>query len=283
MKFTRKSQNRDGTALELRRANRRARIVRSSINSSNVAKKASTPVKQSQSRKKFIVISLLAILFLFWTAVTTGIEIKPSDNSKAYSQTQTVSNNYFKGFRRIWWFVSEEDLAKTIASEAPYVESISLKHSMLTRSIVIQFNARQPSLRLRSQNRQYVVSRDGVILEESLGDEALPLVYDESKADATLRIHKQFLPAKLVEQIISTDNELKKPENNFRVKEYVLVDNIREIEAHQEKGYFIKFNTVTSAVRQIEDLNIARSKIDQTRLQSLEYIDLRFNGHVYIK
>ena len=81
MKFTRKSQNRDGTALELRRANRRARIVRSSINSSNVAKKASTPVKQSQSRKKVIVISLLAILFLFWTAVTTGIEIKPSDNS----------------------------------------------------------------------------------------------------------------------------------------------------------------------------------------------------------
>lgn len=283
MKFTRKSQARGQTALERRRADRRARVVRSSISSSNVAQKASKPTLPRVSRQFRVIGPVVIILLLFWTALVTGIEIEPSDNSKAYSQTQTVADSYFKGFRRIWWFVSGENLAKIIESDAPYVESISIKHSFFTRRIIIQYKARQPSLRLRSQNRQYVVSKDGVILEESLGDEALPLVYDESKAEATLKLHKQYLPAKLVEQIISTDSELKKPQNSFKVKEYVLLDNIREIEAHQEKGYFIKFNTTTSAARQIEDLNTARGKINPTRLQSLQYIDLRFNGHVYIK
>lgn len=279
MRFGKNHPENTRTALDRKRAGRRARVVRSNVGS-NATKltetKSSTPTKG-----RFSVVILLFVFFLIWSGLTTNIEVS-GDATKATSQATTVVTEHFRGINRIWWFSSPDNLQKKMQEDAPYVDSFTVRRTLLTRRVIVEVEARRPAARLRTQNRQFVISHDGVVLEESESYKELPLIYDESNVD-TLELHKAYLPESLVRLILDTKKQLEVQETGFKLKEFVLVDNTREIQAHQAKGYFIKFNATTAAQRQVKDLKQALKKISPDGKKTLRYIDVRFSGKVYIR
>jgi|GEM_PF-4785814 len=279
--------NKSVTTLQQTRRARRARVVRSNIGSntiksthiSNTAAKTGTAVIP-----KAIVIVVVGLIVV-WSGYVGNIRIVNAvnkENASAVDQGVTdsikkIAEEYFQGIHKWWWFVSTEEAIQDIKQENPYVANISISRGLLTRDIIITVEQRSAALRAVVNKRQYLIAHDGVVLGQIYDGDELPIVYDESSGITEVKLGKAYLPSQTVSTILGLKTGLVR--NGFKVKDFSLTNNTREVRAHlKNEKYYIKFTTNASVNDQISDLLLVKKQI-----KGAEYVDVRFSGKVYIR
>ncbi len=268
------------TKLERRRNARpqRARVVRSSVRPKTDVLRDNKPSKKNTL--KLIIALIVVTVLIIWSGFIGNIVVNSSPkNDTANQEVAASADNYFSGLQNFWWFVSTSELEKSIYANSPHVATVEIKRGLLNRKINISVEPRQATFQLKTSNLGYLIAQDGVILQESNDKNAsLPVIYDQARV-ASLKVGRPFLPARDMVMMQSIISELEniKPKS---FKHFVLADNTREIQAHLNQDYYIKFSSTEELTDQIRDLKLAQTKL---KADPKVYIDVRYSGRVFIK
>ncbi|MFH2104839.1 MAG: hypothetical protein ABII72_01245 [Parcubacteria group bacterium] len=249
----------------------------------------------STLKKVYLLVSIgtlsFLIYFLFFTNFFRVNKIILIDNVEV---SQTEVEKVFDKFRerkRLWilpadniFLLNKDDLNKFLIAEIPRLEQVEIEKK-LTDMVKVKTKERQLLLVWVAGNELHYVDQYGSVCCRATLDEVverdLPLVYDSNDREVYLReevVTRNFvgflqdLHQKFPQQV---DAEIKK----FWAPSILA----KEVHLETEAGWRVYFSIDRSVESQLGDLKIVMDEQIKTRIERVDYIDLRIDNWAYYK
>lgn len=185
-------------------------------------------------------------------------------------------------------FISKERLARVLREEYGVLDSIAIEKKFPDR-LLVRVTERDPRIYFVSRGEKYVVDAAGVAyVPEHFAEVALEaenLLTLRDGLDRAVVAGERVIQADYLNFVLQA-RMLIKDELGFEVESEVLAPQLASGDAFftVRGGWKVYVNQQTGAKKGIEMLRIVlREKIDKSRLNDLEYVDVRSDNKVYYK
>lgn len=155
----------------------------------------------------------------------------------------------------------------------------------LPRTLIINYQEKEYTVIWQENNRYFYLDTDGAIVSETslekISEKEYPLILNLSAAKiAGSRI---TAPLDYLNYARDLSQALKEYEDEFRVKNFIIDEELNTIKAELENGPQIYFSTNEDMAKQIEKLIIVKQEKIKNFFNKKTYLDLRYGARVYIR
>ncbi len=235
------------------------------------------PIKISKGIWKIILAILLAAGFIylfFFSKIFIISDVFVEGNSMV--STESISNLVPKGsniFR-----LNETNVKNDILKAWPEIKTVEI-YLGIPNAIKIVVLERQGKIVWQSNNQKYLISSQGdvakLLSDGEFGD--LPIVIDNK--NIPVQPGMPIVSQNFVAFIINI-NETFFTETNIKLSRFEITDTTFDVNVYTEAGFYVKFNSLRSSKKQLENLKIV---LASKRQDIREYVDLRIDGWAYYK
>ncbi len=180
--------------------------------------------------------------------------------------------------------LQREAITEAIQQKLPEATSIRLATPLVTRELVITIETAAPGVVVRSQGKQYLVTRNGTVITEvstAEGTEGLPIIEDQT--GTAVEVGQPILTKQDVDLILALQKQ-------FAVQKtppvsYVLPRGILN-ELHlrfADKPYYVKIALNGDARVQAGTYLAMKENLEEQGITPAEYIDVRVEGRAYYR
>jgi len=226
----------------------------------------------------FVLIIISAVIwFIFFSSFfkIKNIDIQGSLNE----EVKTEINKYY-GQNILTFVLGNKDIE--LAKRQSSIETLEIKRG-LPDTLKVKVNVRIPVLGWKTQDKIYLIDKNGVIFQLSDGntngaDNKPVSVVEDTKNIVVIDGVKIVTPEFVT--FVSTFVANVKTEQNIQITSMTISDTTFQVEAQTDQGFKIIFSTIDSLDNQIKALAKA---LETKRGDIHEYADLRIVGRVYYK
>lgn len=229
--------------------------------------------------------SRLAILLALVVLLAFGIrtfklnEIKVSGSTYVANEELARAIEPSRGISAIFnntLIFSRARLLARLKAANPAVSSASFSLSG-THTLIVRVNEKKPLLTWETRGNKYDLDSEGLNLGISKNPGKLPLVIDG--ANLPQKVGDKVASPIFVEFVSSTSSKLNAI--SIKIKEWRINNLTSEVYAQTDRGYDIKFDTMTDPVAQVE--NLRKLIVQWKSFTPKEYVDLRVAGKAFYK
>ena len=191
-------------------------------------------------------------------------------------QKETIENYAPKG-KNIFLF-NVSDAKKDLLREHTEIKDVIIFKG-IPNAIKIQILEEDPKLVWQSGDKRYLVSTDGRVAKE-IGTEEftnLPLIVD--KKNVAIELGQKVISSDFIAFVMNINNQFF-DKTNIKIKNFEIEETTFDLNVVTEAGFIVKFNSIRSSARQLENLKIV---LVEKRPDIHEYVDLRIDGWGYYK
>ena len=223
-----------------------------------------------------IFIILLATYALFFSGYFTIEEVIVEGNELVSKDMIIESVDFHKNI----FFFNNNYYEKLIAQEVPEIKQ-AIIYKGIPNAIKIEVLEYEKSFLWKSADKYYLISSQGFAYKDVTDHfsdfEALPLLEDY----ATIKVldNQQIVGSSFVAFVTNIDEQIESVAN-IKPGKFSITETTVDIFMETDKGYYIKFDSLRSSKKQLENLKkVLVEKGDQID----EYVDLRIDGWAYYK
>ena len=186
-------------------------------------------------------------------------------------------------FSRTKFTVNAGGFEKAFRTEFPEVDEVALALPIVSRTPIVTISTAQPQLLLTAQGKVYVLDKRGtaIMMANDLSSsirQTLPVINDQSGAN--VEVGQTVLPAEDVAFITTVLTQLKAKQ--VTPEAITLPATAHEVDIKPSgKAYFVKFNVDTDAREAAGAYLATRQKLEETKVNPAQYIDVRVPGRAY--
>lgn len=238
-------------------------------------------VEKKKFSRIYIYILLILVLacgliyFLFYSSFfqIKNIVIENSDNleiSKIFQQLN--GHNIFH--------LNASKTQDEIAQKYPEVKGAKIIRG-LPDTLRIQFQERTPKIVWQTQQKIYLLDRNGVVYKESQpGDKdqaGLAVIKDNNNIEVSLG--EKVLSDNFIDFIIEVSSMFNQA-TGFTINHFEINETLFQVNVITDQNIKIIFDTTRPTSSQLEDLKLF---LKDHQSEVIEYIDVRIEGRVYFK
>ncbi len=200
-----------------------------------------------------------------------GVKTEEIDKIKEY-----IDNNFIANNTNII-LISTKEIEKNILNDTPSIESVSVR-KVFPSEVEVMVNKREEvAIWCKNENTLdcYFIDKKGVIFERTENRNNDFLIFFEEK---NLKKGNKILKDDSLEKYFFLENFFHNEEIGV-IGLYFPSENVVELLTEENWRAFFFRDKIEEGLR---DLEIILKKIDSTEREDLEYIDLRFEGRVYL-
>lgn len=174
--------------------------------------------------------------------------------------------------------LNEKEISDRILRELPEIKSVQIYRG-IPNAIKIVVLEREGKIIWQTNGQKYLVSIQGEVSRQINEGEQfnLPIVNDSKNLAVTPG--QTLVSANFVAFVTNIyDNFF--IETNIKPTYFEIQDTTFDVNLYTEAGFYVKFNSVRSSKKQLENLRLV---LAQKRQDIKEYIDLRIDGWAYYK
>jgi len=223
-----------------------------------------------------IFVILLALYTLFFSGFFTIEEIIVDGNELVSRETIVDSADFHKNI----FFFDNGYYEKLIAEEVPEIKQ-AIIYKGIPNAIKIEVLEYEKSLLWKSADKYYLTSSQGYVYKDVTSHFAdfknLPVL--EDYAAIQVADNQQVVSPSFVAFIANIDEQIEEVAN-IKPGRFSITETTADVFMQTDKGYYIKFDSMRSSKKQLENLKkVLVEKGDQIH----EYLDLRIDGWAYYK
>lgn len=237
-----------------------------------------TPPKESKEIPKWIYKLLtifIAIAVVVWFIfLSPYFKIKNIQiNGQASLETKKTINGLIG---KNIFLIGANSAEDKLAEDLPGIKEIKILRGV-PNSLIINIVERKPVLIWRTQNKDYLVDKDGYLYRPTK-EEIFPLITDQK--NIPIVIGQRIASNTFVTFIINLNHDLKS-QTGLEMASLYVPETTYQIDADTKNdGPRLKLDTTKSLSNQ---LNAIKYILDHNKDDAKEYIDVRVEGFAYIK
>jgi cell division septal protein FtsQ len=163
-------------------------------------------------------------------------------------------------------------------------ENIILKKKF-PNSILINYKEKNYSMLWLENNNYYFGDEYGYIISPANAEEVKQKKYPliENQSDSKITDNKITLDRIYINYIFNLTNKFKNLNNDFKIKNFLLDNEMYTVKMALENGPIILFNLEEDVDKQIEKLKIIKGEKLKQDFNKKTYIDIRYGDRVYYR
>lgn len=174
--------------------------------------------------------------------------------------------------------LNEDEISKRILRELPEIKSVQIYRG-IPNAIKVVVLEREGKIIWQTNGQRFLVSIQGEASRQINDGEQFNLPVVNDSKNLVVIPGQNLVSANFVAFVTNIyDNFFN--ETNIKPTYFEIQDTTFDINLYTEAGFYVKFNSVRSSKKQLENLRLV---LAQKRQDVKEYIDLRIDGWAYYK
>ncbi|MEI6498373.1 MAG: FtsQ-type POTRA domain-containing protein [bacterium] len=219
-----------------------------------------------------VIMALLYIVFCSKVFLVTDIFIEGNN----LSSSDLIKSKIPENLNIL--LLNESEIQEKILKEIPEIKSAEIYRG-IPNAIKIVVLEREGKMIWQSNNIKYLVSSQGEVSRQVNDGEQFNLPVVNDAKNLAVSPGESLVSPNFVAFIINIyDNFF--TETNIKPTTFEIQDTTFDVNLQTEAGFYVKFNSLRSSKKQLDNLKIV---LAEKRQDIKEYIDLRIDGWAYYK